>query len=99
MHSYPLRGLDAWITGNYGYDAPGNELCPRCHDDVDAHCSECGACLEGGDYCERCAMTCEYCGDESETVRGYEWIDDRGRTRVDRACVFCAIGNDLIMEG
>ena len=47
---YTSAQLDAWITGNYGYDHPDNQpcYCPHCDaeltdDDISADkCSNCG---------------------------------------------------------
>ena len=106
MNPYTIpAGLDAWITGNQGYDHPDNAVCPECGQATEFHCDHCGGCGAPGhdnprlNRCEDCAMTCDYCGDESETVRAYHWKHESGRAGIDYACVFCAIGNDLITEG
>jgi hypothetical protein len=100
-----MNGLDNWITGHYGADHPGNQLCPDCGKDADHHCSICDGCGAPGfiearyNVCPTCARTCDYCGEESDNITAVEWVNYRGLPRVDRVCPTCAIANDLTKGG
>jgi len=51
-----MKGLDAWITGNYGEDHPDNQPCCECGktDSMNCGCHDCKIC---GNHLDDC--TCE----------------------------------------
>ena len=83
-----MRGLDAWITGNWGDDHPDNQLCPECGRDGDHHCEKCGCCEAEG-TCWECDHTCDYCDEVVDHIILHPWSHGR-YSGVDRLCRRCA---------